>query len=59
VHHDADDKEAAKKAKDVVTRGVKKAKEHVKEDTEHRRKWLLLDENTKVEDYIKTIPAME
>ena len=59
VHHDADDKETAKKAKAVVTRGVKKAKEQVTEDTEHRRKFLLLDENTSIEDYIKTIPAME
>jgi len=56
-HHD--DKETTKKAKSVVKKSVKKATEQVEDTHEHRRKWLLMDENTSIEDYIKTIPAME
>lgn len=56
-HHE--DKDTVKKAQKVVQKSVKKASEHVEDTHEHRRKWLLLDENTSIEDYIKTIPAME
>lgn len=54
-----EDKEMAKKTKSVVTKGVKKASEHVEDTHEHRRQWLLMDKNNSIEDYIKTIPAME
>lgn len=55
-HHDKKEKEEATKS---VKKGLKQAKENVKESHEHRRKWLMMDDNTTIEDYIKTIPAME
>lgn len=58
-HHDNKDKETTKKAKSVLKKGVKKASENVEDTHEHRRKWLMMDENTSIEDYIKTVPAME
>lgn len=55
-HHDKKEKE---QATTVVKKGVKKASEKVKDTHEHRRKWLMMDDNTSIEDYVKTIPAME
>lgn len=55
-HPHEDEKEHAKT---VVKKGVKKASEKVDEGNEKRRKFLMMDDTTSIEDYIKTIPAME